>query len=84
MPDLPGNPAWVARLEAERVRQQLEQFPAVALLGPPQVGKTTLAPPWPSNWRSRSPASTSTWRRPPIGPAWRNRRCFWRVMPTSW
>jgi hypothetical protein len=43
MPDLQKHPAWIARLQAERVRRQLEQFPAVALLGPRQVGKTTLA-----------------------------------------
>jgi len=33
----------IERLQAASVRQQLEQFPAVALLGPRQVGKTTLA-----------------------------------------
>lgn len=43
MPDLQGHSAWIGRLQAERVRRQLEQFPAVALLGPRQVGKTTLA-----------------------------------------
>jgi hypothetical protein len=30
-------------LQAALVRQRLEEFPAVALLGPRQVGKTTLA-----------------------------------------
>ena len=43
MPDLQGQPGWIPRLQAERLRQRLEQFPAVALLGPRQVGKTTLA-----------------------------------------
>jgi predicted AAA+ superfamily ATPase len=43
MPDLQGQPGWIPRLQAERLRQRLEQFPAVALLGPRQVGKTSLA-----------------------------------------
>ncbi|MEB3167313.1 MAG: ATP-binding protein [Synechococcaceae cyanobacterium] len=45
MPDLQGNPSgsWVIRQQAPLLRQRLEQFPAVALLGPRQVGKTTLA-----------------------------------------
>ncbi len=33
----------IRRLEKGRIRTALEQFPAVALLGPRQVGKTTLA-----------------------------------------
>ena len=43
MPDLQGYPAWVQRLQAPALRRQLELFPAVALLGPRQVGKTSLA-----------------------------------------
>jgi predicted AAA+ superfamily ATPase len=43
MPDLRGQPGWIPRLQAERLRERLEQFPAVALLGPRQVGKTSLA-----------------------------------------
>ncbi|MFM7238840.1 MAG: ATP-binding protein [Cyanobium sp.] len=43
MPDLQGPPTWIPRLQAERLRLRLEQFPAVALLGPRQVGKTTMA-----------------------------------------
>ena len=56
MPDLQGHSAWIGRLQAERVRRQLEQFPAVALLGPRQVGKTTLAwrrPPIAPGFRNR-------------------------------
>src|ERR1700694_576140 len=33
----------ILRLAAERLQNQLRRFPAVALLGPRQVGKTTLA-----------------------------------------
>jgi predicted AAA+ superfamily ATPase len=33
----------IPRLVQPKVAQLLEQFPAVALLGPRQVGKTTLA-----------------------------------------
>ena len=43
MPDLQGQPGWIPRLQAERLRERLEQFPALALLGPRQVGKTSLA-----------------------------------------
>ena len=49
MPDLQGakpwqGPAgWIDRLQEPLLRQRLEQFPAVAVLGPRQVGKTTLA-----------------------------------------
>ena len=43
MPDLQGSSPWIPRLQAGELRQRLEQFPAVALLGPRQVGKTTLA-----------------------------------------
>jgi predicted AAA+ superfamily ATPase len=43
MPDLQGQPDWIPRLRAPIVRRQLAMFPAVALLGPPQVGKTSLA-----------------------------------------
>ena len=34
---------WIPRLQDPLLRRRLEQFPAVALLGPRQVGKTTLA-----------------------------------------
>jgi predicted AAA+ superfamily ATPase len=43
MPDLQGQPGWIPRLQAERLRERREQFPALALLGPRQVGKTSLA-----------------------------------------
>jgi predicted AAA+ superfamily ATPase len=45
VPDLQGQGSspWIERLQAALVRQRLELFPAVALLGPRQVGKTTLA-----------------------------------------
>ena len=33
MPDLQGHPAWVGRLQAERLRRQLEWVPAVAPQG---------------------------------------------------
>lgn len=35
--------AWVARQLSGSLRRRIDQFPAVALLGPRQVGKTTLA-----------------------------------------
>lgn len=35
--------AWVARQLSASLRRRIDQFPAVALLGPRQVGKTTLA-----------------------------------------
>jgi uncharacterized protein len=38
-----GEAGWIPRLQDPLLRLQLEQFPAVALLGPRQVGKTTLA-----------------------------------------
>ena len=43
MPELQGYRSWVQRLQAPALRRQLELFPAVALLGPRQVGKTSLA-----------------------------------------
>jgi predicted AAA+ superfamily ATPase len=43
MPDLQGEMRWIERLQATLVSQRLEQFAGVALLGPRQVGKTTLA-----------------------------------------
>lgn len=49
MADLQGNPpwseeaGWIPRLQGPLLHRRLEQFPAVALLGPRQVGKTTLA-----------------------------------------
>ncbi|GDX74223.1 ATPase [Cyanobium sp.] len=49
MTDLQGDvpwqgPAdWIPRLQGQVLSHRLEQFPAVALLGPRQVGKTTLA-----------------------------------------
>jgi predicted AAA+ superfamily ATPase len=49
MTDLQGQvpwqrPAdWIPRLQGQVLSHRLEQFPAVALLGPRQVGKTTLA-----------------------------------------
>jgi len=39
----PGPAGWIPRLQEPLLRRRLEQFPAVALLGPRQVGKTTLA-----------------------------------------
>ena len=39
----PGAASWIPRLQEPLLRRRLEQFPAVALLGPRQVGKTTLA-----------------------------------------
>ncbi|MFM7229031.1 MAG: AAA family ATPase, partial [Cyanobacteriota bacterium] len=39
----PGAAGWIPRLQEPLLRRRLEQFPAVALLGPRQVGKTTLA-----------------------------------------
>jgi len=39
----PGPAGWIARLQEPLLRHRLEQFPAVALLGPRQMGKTTLA-----------------------------------------
>ena len=79
MPDLQGQPGWIPRLQTERLRQRLEQFPAVALLGPRQVGKTTLA----LQLVESVPSPTSIWGRRPIGLGWRNRRCSWSAMPTS-
>ena len=38
-----GEAGWIPRLQDPLLRRRLEQFPAVALLGPRQVGKTTLA-----------------------------------------
>jgi predicted AAA+ superfamily ATPase len=38
-----GEAGWIPRLQGPLLRRRLEQFPAVALLGPRQVGKTTLA-----------------------------------------
>jgi predicted AAA+ superfamily ATPase len=38
-----GEANWIPRLQGPLLRRRLEQFPAVALLGPRQVGKTTLA-----------------------------------------
>lgn len=38
-----GQTGWIERRLREPVRERLEQFPAVALLGPRQVGKTSLA-----------------------------------------
>jgi len=38
-----GSAGWIPRLREPLLRQRLEQCPAVALLGPRQVGKTTLA-----------------------------------------
>jgi predicted AAA+ superfamily ATPase len=43
MPELQGHRAWIQRLQASALRRRLELFPAVALLGPRQVGKTSLA-----------------------------------------
>jgi len=36
--------SWVRRRLHEPINERLAQFPAVALLGPRQVGKTSLAP----------------------------------------
>jgi len=38
-----GEAGWIPRLQDPLLRRRLEQFPAVALLGPRQVGNTTLA-----------------------------------------
>ena len=38
-----GPADWIPRLQGPVLSCWLEQFPAVALLGPRQVGKTTLA-----------------------------------------
>lgn len=38
-----GQASWIERRLLEPVRERLKQFPAVALLGPRQVGKTSLA-----------------------------------------
>jgi predicted AAA+ superfamily ATPase len=38
-----GPADWIPRLQGQVLSHRLEQFPAVALLGPRQVGKTTLA-----------------------------------------
>lgn len=35
--------SWARRRLLEPIRERLAQFPAVALLGPRQVGKTSLA-----------------------------------------
>ena len=38
-----GEAGWIERRLLGPVRERLEQFPAVALLGPRQIGKTSLA-----------------------------------------
>ena len=38
-----GQTDWIERWLLGPVRERLEQFPAVALLGPRQIGKTSLA-----------------------------------------
>ena len=38
-----GQTDWIERRLLGPVRERLEQFPAVALLGPRQIGKTSLA-----------------------------------------
>ncbi len=38
-----GPADWIPRLQGQVLSRRLEQFAAVALLGPRQVGKTTVA-----------------------------------------
>ena len=40
---IPGLQDMISRIYARQVRDKLRKFPAVAILGPRQCGKTTLA-----------------------------------------
>jgi predicted AAA+ superfamily ATPase len=80
MPELQGHRAWIQRLQALALRRRLELFPAVALLGPRQVGKTSLA----LQIGRELPSLYLDLEAPPIGPAWQSRRCFWSAMPSGW
>ena len=50
----------IPRLLTSRLNERLRQFPAVALLGPRQVGKTTLARTFAETGAGSAPDSTET------------------------